>query len=587
MVLAVLLAALAGCIPSTIGAVAAGGGGGGGGSAETGASSPPALETLSLSVGELVPAFDPATTSYSASVDFLTTRISVTATTGGSNTIRVAGDAVANGQTSQPVALLAPIQTIGVTVENGSLSTTYLVNVQRTTLTGFIQREPAIRAQVAGQLDVFGWKVAIDGDTMAVGAPFEDGTGQGSAGDPSDLSAATADSGAVHVFRRSSPTSAWTLEAYLKAPNNLPGAVDGGDTFGHTLALGGDTLVVGAPNEDSAAAGPGTPASDDDASAAGAVYVFRRTGSTWTPEAYLKASNPDSSDLFGYSVALQQDRLVVGAPQEDNTDGSQNNDPAGSDVNAGAAYVFERNGADWVQTAYLKAATPSPAGAAFGESVDIDADTIAVSAPNEDAGSGAVYVFDRSGTDWLRSARLRATQPDAGDFFGRALDLRGGRIAAGAATEDGSAAGVGGDSSNDSLFDAGAAYVFRREGSNWVEEAYVKATNPAASADFGFSVALHDEMLAVGAPKEDGGFAGVTAAANTSVQVSGVPDSGAVYLYSLVGGAWQPTAYIKAATNALGLQFGSTLALDERSLLVGGPLESGIVLGNGAVFHFR
>lgn len=187
--------------------------------------------------------------------------------------------------------------------------------------------------------DFFGWSVVIDGNTAAVGAVGERGDGSSQ----SDNSRGA--SGAVYVFVKSS--GIWVQQAYLKSGN-----IDIEDGFGLSLALSGDTLVVGAPYEDSAATGIDGDGDDNLAPDAGAAYAFTRSGSTWTQEAYLKASNTETGDQFGHSVAIDGDRVLVGAWLESsnavNVDGDQSNNDA---PEAGAVYAFQRTGSAWAQTA--------------------------------------------------------------------------------------------------------------------------------------------------------------------------------------------------------------------------------------------
>src|SRR4051812_17785943 len=209
------------------------------------------------------------------------------------------------------------------------------------------------KASNAGAGDGFGVSVALSGDTLAVGAIAEASwaVGVNPPGGQADNSAPGA--GAVYVFVRSGTT--WTQQAYLKASNT-----NAYDYFGYSVALSGDTLAVGAYREDSAAVGANPPGgqADNSASDAGAVYVFVRTGTTWTQQAYLKASNTESSDYFGVSVALSGDTLAVGAIAEASgavgvnpPDGQADNSASG----AGAVYVFVRTSTTWTQQAYLKA----------------------------------------------------------------------------------------------------------------------------------------------------------------------------------------------------------------------------------------
>ena len=265
--------------------------------------------------------------------------------------------------------------------------------------------------------DEFGWSVSLndDGDTLAVGARFEDSSATGVNGADND---SAGNAGAVYVFTRSSAT--WSQQAYIKASNT--GA---GDEFGTSVVFDGDgnTLVVGAVGEDSSATGVNG-LQGGGASNAGAAYVFvRDSSSNWNQQAYVKASNTDAGDLFGYSVSLDDDgnTLVVGAVGEKSNstgvnstqiDNSFNNHrDLGREENqflgAGAAYVFIRNGEDWRQQAYVKAKNTGLD--EFGVSVNLsgDGNTLAVGAQKEGSsstgingrdndnasGAGAVYLY--------------------------------------------------------------------------------------------------------------------------------------------------------------------------------------------------
>jgi trimeric autotransporter adhesin len=203
------------------------------------------------------------------------------------------------------------------------------------------------------------------------------------------------------TLRRSGDSIA--QHAYAKASNT-----EAGDRFGGDVALDGDTLAVGAWGEDSAAQGIDGDQADNSATDSGAVYVFRRSGTQWLQEAYIKGSNTEAGDRFGMSVALDGDTLVVGASREDSAaqgiDGDQADDSA---ADSGAVYVFRRSGTQWLQEAYIKASNTG-AGDHFGRSVALDGYTLAVGAheeasaargingnqdDNSAAGSGAVYIF--------------------------------------------------------------------------------------------------------------------------------------------------------------------------------------------------
>ena len=183
-------------------------------------------------------------------------------------------------------------------------------------------------------LDQFGAVVAVDGNTVVVGAPEEDGSGTGVNPPASD---GTGNSGAAYIFVRDS--DGWFQQAYLKASNT-----DGNDRFGYSVAISGNTVVVGAHAEDGSGTGTNPP-SDEAAAGAGAAYVFVRNGSTWTQEAYLKASNARARSNFGSSVAVSGNMIVVGAYSEDGTGTGVNPPTTVNDEsdNHGAAYILREN----------------------------------------------------------------------------------------------------------------------------------------------------------------------------------------------------------------------------------------------------
>ena len=365
--------------------------------------------------------------------------------------------------------------------------------------------------------DWFGSSVSLssDGNTLAVGARFEESNATGIGGDEGNNSVPFA--GAVYVFSRSGTT--WTQQAYVKASNT-----DADDQFGYSVSLSsdGNTLAVGAINEGSNATGIGgnednnsttVGASYPKQSGAGAVYVFSRSDTTWTQQAYVKASNTDAKDYFGHSVSLSSDgnTLAVGALQESSNatgiiDADEDNN---STSKAGAVYVFSRSGTTWTQQAYVKA-SDTEAGDEFGYSVSLSSDgnTLAVGARHSYSSStGALYVFSRSGTTWTQQAYVKASNTEANDDFGYSVSLSsdGNTLAVGAQRESSNATGIGGDEDDNSAPFAGAVYVFSRSGTTWTQQAYVKSSNNERLNYFGASVSLSSDgnTLAVGAYNED------------------------------------------------------------------------------------
>jgi trimeric autotransporter adhesin len=418
-----------------------------------------------------------------------------------------------------------------------------------------------LKASNTGERDQLGFAIAVsaDGGTLAVSALGEDSAAGGVNGDQGDNAESGANSGAVYVFARNAQGQ-WLQQAYVKASNPGPG-----DQFGFALALDDDgrTLAVSARDEDSAATGVnGDQSVSDNADFdAGAVYVFTRDAQgQWSQQAYVKASNTDAKDNFGYALSLSGDgsTLAVSATLEDSAatgvNGGQGNSSIALDLNAGAVYVFMRDEqAQWSQQAYLKASNTGK-GDNFGDAVAISADgsTLAVGATREDSAaiavngpqgdsdltvnSGAVYVFMRDEqAQWSQQAYVKPSNTNSSDHFGYALALSadGRTLAVSAVNEDSDATGVDGnqEDGDPNVVLTGAAYVFTRdELERWLQDSYVKPSNTDARDHFGDSIALSGDgrTLAVGATNEDSGDTGVD---GDEGNVSDIFNSGAAYLY--------------------------------------------------------
>ena len=370
-----------------------------------------------------------------------------------------------------------------------------------------------------------------------------------------------------------------TQQAYLKAAN--PGA---GDEFGISVAASGDTVVVGAREEDSSSSGVNS-IPNEAAPDAGAAYVFVRSGSTWTQQAYLKASNPGAGDWFGWEVAISGNTVVVAAVYEDSSSSGVNSTPNEAAPFAGAAYVFTRSGTTWTQQAYLKASNPG-AYDRFGWGVAASGDTVVVGAFGEDSSSssvniipneaapdaGAAYVFVRSGSTWTQQAYLKAANPGAGDEFGWRVAASGNTVVVGARGEDSSSSGVNA-TPNDAASAAGAAYVFTGRNGLWTQQAYLKASNPEAGDEFGTIVAVSGDTIVVGAHYEDSSTSEVNAIPNERA-----PQAGAAYVFRRLLNAagrpfWTQEAYLKASNAGVSDMFGSSVAIDGTTIVVGASGE--------------
>ena len=442
-----------------------------------------------------------------------------------------------------------------------------------------LAQQAYLKASNTESADRFGESVAISGDTVVVGASSEDSAATGVNGDQSNNGAFA--SGAAYVFVRNGTT--WSQQAYLKASNP-----DIEDRFGAPVAISADTIVIGATEEDSNATGVNGQQGNNLSMASGAAYVFVRNGTTWSQEAYLKASNAEAFDRFGSDVAVSGDVVAVGAADDSNATGVNGNQANNSASSSGAVYLFRRNAGSWSQEAYVKASN-TQSGDAFGDSIAIEGETLVVGAFLEDSAatgvngdqtnndasnSGAVYVFRRNAGSWSQEAYMKASNPDSGDWFGT-VALSGDTIVVGANAEESNATGVNGDQSNNDAEDAGAAYVFRRNAGSWGQEAYLKASNTEPDELFGSSVAVSGNTVVVGAPREDSAATGI----NGDQSDNSARYSGAAYVFERDGSTWDQTAYVKASNAERDDLFGSSVALSGSVLVVGAPQEGSNATG--------
>jgi hypothetical protein len=412
----------------------------------------------------------------------------------------------------------------------------------------------------------FGLNVALnaDGTTMAVSAYWESSSSKGINSTQDDK---VPQAGAVYVFTRGGET--WSQQAYIKASNtgraanpNDPEDWGDGDQFGSSIALSadGNRLAVGAMAEDSSASSINNTRfeNDDSAVSAGAVYVFTRSGSTWSQEAYIKGSNTDAGDLFGYGVGLSDDgnTLAVSAYDDDGSGRSVNAIPDARVNGTGAAYVFVRENGIWRQQAYFKGSR-SQRNDAMGVSVAISGDgntLVAGSAeeaclipginppgcdvdshpPHLAAGTaGAVYVWVRSGNTWTEQAFIKSSNPDIEDWFGVRVSLSGdgNTLLVGAQNEDSNARGINGNQMDNSATESGAAYIFTRAGSTWTQRAYLKGANTEAFDEFGSATAITRDgrTIALGARMEASAAKGMNAGQNDN----SAQGAGAAYVFTV------------------------------------------------------
>jgi hypothetical protein len=444
-----------------------------------------------------------------------------------------------------------------------------------------------IKASNPGEGHEFGYAVALsgDGNTLAVGAHIEDSGARGINGNQADHSVFSA--GAVYVFARSAGGT-WSQQAYVKASN--PRA---DDQFGLAVALSGDgnTLAVSAPYEDSGATGINGNQNDNSTANAGAVYVFARGGGAWSQQAYVKASNTgdkDEGDQFGYSIALSGDgsTLAVGAIGEDSNATGVNGDQANNAAQgSGAVYVFTRSGSMWTQHAYVKSSDTRP-NVMFGYSVALNGsgDTLAVGEFDADRGRGALYTFGKSAGAWSQQARLQPKLLSPQDSMGCwvAISGDGNTVIAGALDEDSLTTGINAaEGGHSGVVDgpddnsSGAVFAFVRTGTAWSEQVNFKASNSGKHDWFGVRLALSGDGNTLAVGAPNEDSAGQ--GINGKQDDDSADEAGAAYVYTRSGATWAFRDYMKGAKNAKFDEFGSALALsrDGRVLAVGAHFESG------------
>ena len=322
----------------------------------------------------------------------------------------------------------------------------------------------------------------------------------------------------------------WTEQQKLSASDKA-----NGDSLGYSLSLSGDTAIIGAPQKN-----------PDLRPSMGAAYIFVRSGDTWTEQQKITASDCASGDIFGWSVAVSGDSVVVGAPQAT---------PGGTDF-AGAAYVFTRSGGVWTEQQKL-VASDKVARDAFGSSVAISGNTVLV---GKFHGLGTAYVFTRSGGSWTETQKLTGSDTVVGDQFAYSLAIDGGTAVIGALN-----CKVGG------VDRAGAAYVFVHDGSSWIQQQKLTAADPGIDDGFGWAVAVQGNTAIATSPDNSPG---------------GVHLAGSAYVFSRSGGAWTQSQKLTASDKTELSHFGWSVAISGDAAVVGALSAPDSLLAAGSAYIF-
>jgi hypothetical protein len=394
------------------------------------------------------------------------------------------------------------------TVDNdGNINATWVNGTARTDV---YAPEVKITASDGAEDDHFGASVAISGNYAVVGADGDD-----------------AASGSAYIFKRDA--TEWTEQAKITASDGMAD-----DWFGYSVAISGDYAVVGAYLD------------DDAGTDSGSAYIFKRDATEWTEQAKITASDGAASDHFGRSVAISGDYVIVGAPYDDD---------AGTD--SGSSYIFKCDGITWTEQAKITASDYAALDY-FGYSVAISGDYVIVGSHGDNAAgtdSGSSCIFKRDGTEWTEQAKITASDGAEYDFFGESVAISG----------DYAVVGAGGDDAA-----SGSAYIFKRDATEWTEQAKINTSDGAEGDEFGRSVAISGDCAVVGAYLDDD--AGEA--------------SGSVHIFKRDGTAWTEQNKITASDDATYDWFGYSVAISGGYAVAGawGDDDSGTDSGSAYIY---
>ncbi|MCZ8364381.1 MAG: FG-GAP repeat protein [Microcystis sp. LE19-251.1A] len=339
--------------------------------------------------------------------------------------------------------------------------------------------------------DSFGQNVSLDGNTLLVGAARDDDNGL--------------DSGSAYIFNNIN--GVWTERAKLKPKDGRAG-----DLFGDTIRLNGSRAFVGSWKRGS-----------------GALYIFRESGGLWTQTAKLRPSDGKQGDRFGSSFdSTDSGTILIGAASSDQ-----------KGLDSGCVYVYNVVNGIWTETGKIYASDPSP-GALFGRYIDIDGNQAVIGAVKSNASqpnSGSVYIYENLNGIWTETAKLSASDGKNGDEFGTPAAIEGNTIVVGASESGGT---------------KGAAYVFEKVNGKWQETAKLTANDGQVGEEFGTSVTISNNTIAVSPRHDDDRGA----------------DSGSVYIFQKINGVWTQVYKLTAIDGKAGDVFGKRVVIDGDTLAV-------------------
>ncbi len=420
-----------------------------------------------------------------------------------------ASDGAANDQFGYSVATSGNTAIVGAVADTvGAIFGQGSAYIFRVLVSNWTQEAQKVASDGASS-DQFGSTVAISGDTAIVGVRSDD-------------IGANTNQGSAYIFVRNG--TVWTEQQKLTAS-------DGGlnDEFGVSVAISGDTVIIGTRFDDVGA--------DVDQ---GSAYIFVRSGTVWTQQQKLTASDGGLVDNFGTGVAISGESVIVGS----------NGNDVGANNNQGSAYIFARSGTVWTEQQKLTA-SDGLSNDQFGRSVSINGETAIVGVQLDDFGvnsaQGSAYIFIRNGTVWTEQQKLTAPDGAANDRFGISVAISGETAIVGANLDD-----IGANS------DQGSAYIFVRSGTFWTQQQKLTASDGAGFDNFGNSVSINGDTVIVGAFGDDVGVNG---------------SQGSAYVFARNGAVWTQQQKLTAIGGNAGDDFGTGVAISGDKIIVGAPLS--------------
>lgn len=366
----------------------------------------------------------------------------------------------------------------------------------------------------------FGYCVAVSGDVAVVGAFGDDENGT--------------KSGSAYIYRYDG--TSWLEETKVLASD---GALD--DYFGYSVSISGDVVVIGAPRD------------DDNGFYSGSAYIYRYNGTGWTEEAKLTASDGAYNDTFGYSVSISGDAAVIGA------DGNDENG-----YNSGAAYIYRYNGSGWNEETKIMASDGLD-GDKFGWAVSISRDTAVVGAAEDENNgylTGSAYIYRYDGTDWVEETKILPSDVAYNDYFGKAVSISG------------DVAVISSYKDDDNGHDTGSAYIYRYNGTDWIEESKLLASDGEGRNLFGISVSIS--------------ISGDVAVIGASGEYKNELYTGAAYIYRYNGTGWTEEAKLVASDGEIDDYFGYSVAVSGDMTVIGayGDHDYGDRTGTAYIYDF-